>query len=276
LDAENWFSVSRAQILIAGGAGILNYHKGSHIKALGKLYPELILKKENFWMCADSWKQFEKRRKFFDRFARSRNFSPLDAENWYSITRDEIKRAGGKGLLDRYKGSHIKALVKLYPELFLKKENFFISKVQWKVPEKGRKFFEEFAASNKFNPLETEKWYSVSRSEIIRAGGRGLLYHYKGSHFRALADLYPELTLKKEIFLSTKKWKEVKNQRKFFDEFARSKNFNPLDAEKWYSVSRKEIRRTGGSGLLNYYKGSHIKALKKLYPELVWKKGKFQ
>jgi hypothetical protein len=29
--------------------------------------------------------------------------------------------------------------------------------------------------------------------------------------------------------------------RKLTDEFAKSKNFNPLDAEKWYSLKEKDI-----------------------------------
>jgi len=74
------------------------------------------------------------------------------------------------------------------------------------------------------------------------------------------------------------------------DGFATSKKFNPLDAENWYSVTHSEIRRAvsvyiitsfvlilfkGGRTLFNYYNGSHIEALVKLYPELLLKKRKF-
>jgi hypothetical protein len=34
---------------------------------------------------------------------------------------------------------------------------------------------------------------------------------------------------------------DEEKRRKFFDEFARSKKFNPLDADKWYFISKKEI-----------------------------------
>jgi hypothetical protein len=34
---------------------------------------------------------------------------------------------------------------------------------------------------------------------------------------------------------------KVNERRKFFDEFAKSKNFDPLDAERWYSISGREI-----------------------------------
>jgi len=72
-----------------------------------------------------------------------------------------------------------------------------------------------------------------------------------------------------------KQWKAPANQRIFFDEFARSKKFNPLDAENWYSVTRREIKAAGGSSLLSYYNGSHIRALVRLYPELMLKFEKF-
>jgi len=125
--------------------------------------------------------------------------------------------------------------------------------------------------------LDAEKWYSVNESKIRKAGGGGLLWQYNGSHIKALIELYPEIILKERDFLRSKwGWKETEKQRKFFDEFARSKNFNPLDSEKWYFVSQQEIHKAGGSGLLNYYEGSHIKALMKLYPELILKKSNFR
>jgi hypothetical protein len=37
------------------------------------------------------------------------------------------------------------------------------------------------------------------------------------------------------------KWRKPKQQRMFFDKFAKSRNFNCLDAEKWYIVTRKDI-----------------------------------
>jgi hypothetical protein len=33
----------------------------------------------------------------------------------------------------------------------------------------------------------------------------------------------------------------IELRREFFDEFAKSHNFNPLVAERWYSVSKKDI-----------------------------------
>jgi len=38
-------------------------------------------------------------------------------------------------------------------------------------------------------------------------------------------------------------WRDLREQRKFFDFFATTKKFNPLDAEKWYSLPYNEISR---------------------------------
>jgi len=189
---------------------------------------------------------------------------------WYSVTQNEMIRAGGKRLLDYYNGSHKEALVQIYPELIFKKEKFVLYEGGW-IIKSQRKFLDGFARSKNFNPLDVNKWHSVTRKEIIRAGGLGLLKRYKG-YVKALVKLYPELMLKQRDFLNSKRgWKESENHRMFFDRFARSKNFNPLDANNWYSVTRSEIIRAGGGRLIKRYKG-YAKALVKLYPELMLKK----
>jgi len=75
--------------------------------------------------------------------------------------------------------------------------------------------------------------------------------------------------LKKENFLvSQDGWKSPTRQRQFFDEFAKSKLFDPSDINKWHLVTRKDISNAGGRGILKYHKDSLIAALRKLYPEL--------
>jgi hypothetical protein len=36
-------------------------------------------------------------------------------------------------------------------------------------------------------------------------------------------------------------WKVIENRRKFFDDFAITRQFNPLDAERWYSIYYNDI-----------------------------------
>jgi hypothetical protein len=124
--------------------------------------------------------------------------------------------------------------------------------------------------------LDAEKWYSVKQKDIkeivcyflfclshveiptpvyFQKGGKTLLKFYEDSHIRAFQSIYPELNLKAEkfskqpgrsIFQCTCKpflinLFPVHKGTKFFLELARSKNFDPLDAEKWYSITRRDI-----------------------------------
>ena len=45
---------------------------------------------------SEGWKTSAERRKFFDKFAKSNNFDPLEADNWYSVSRVEITNAVSK------------------------------------------------------------------------------------------------------------------------------------------------------------------------------------
>lgn len=36
-------------------------------------------------------------------------------------------------------------------------------------------------------------------------------------------------------------WTEVANQRKFFDNFAKENNFDPLNPDNWYKVERRDV-----------------------------------
>lgn len=74
----------------------------------------------------------------------------------------------------------------------------------------------------------------------------------------------------------------------FFDEFAKTRHFDPLLPENWYNVNRRDIISEvlqryvimlyncsnndallqGGKGLLVYYDDSLVKALQQVYPAI--------
>lgn len=37
-------------------------------------------------------------------------------------------------------------------------------------------------------------------------------------------------------------WKDMNNQREFFDSFAAERNFDPLIPENWYSFTKRDIK----------------------------------
>jgi hypothetical protein len=84
-------------------------------------------------------------------------------------------------------------------------------------------------------------------------------------------------------------------QRILFDQFAKSKGFNPLDVAGWYSTTRKQLESAvcciplylfalisfshfmqQVSRVLSFYNGSYVKAITALYPELQLNKSFFK
>src|SRR4051812_32692542 len=63
-------------------------------------------------------------------------------------------------------------------------------------------------------------------------------------------------------------WKNHSNQKDFFDRLAVQLKVKILD--DWYSITRKDILRCGGSPLLHRHGGSMSKALQAVYPEHNW------
>jgi hypothetical protein len=101
------------------------------------------------------------------------------------ITKFISDSQGGSSILKRYKGSFTKALIKLYPELTFERENFLQLKgllvlllnyyfnlsfilLEGKK-QQYRTFFDNFACSKNFDPLDAAKWYSVTQSELMSA-----------------------------------------------------------------------------------------------------------
>jgi hypothetical protein len=103
----------------------LNNFHGSHIRALKAVYPEINIQRESFAPRKVSSISRSMKRNFWDNFAKEQGFSPSDAESWYKVTRKAVLRKKfARRMMHDYQGSHIDALVDVYPELKLKESVF--------------------------------------------------------------------------------------------------------------------------------------------------------
>lgn len=77
-------------------------------------------KKQPFMQASEST-----HRQFFDQFARKHYFDALQPQNWYRVPRNTILAAtGANSILARYGGSHIDALLHVYPSIGLAESKF--------------------------------------------------------------------------------------------------------------------------------------------------------
>jgi hypothetical protein len=91
------------------------------------------------------------------------------------------------------------------------------------------------------------------------------------------------------------KWQDPNARRKFFDDFAQDRGFDPLDVNAWYKITSNDVGvrkvstifnsfcfktsvlivQQGGHPVLRYHRLSYSRALMELYPELQFDESKF-
>jgi len=236
--------------------------------------------KYTFLPARTSWKEPLQRRNFFDQLARDLDFDPSDSESWYRITKEEVmKKQGARGVLVYHNQSYASALINLYPELGLKSYLFKGYQDQdWSSPQARRDFFDQLAHGMGFNPLQSEKWYSLRYKDVVDKKGSKVLSYHNSSHIKALMDLYPELNLDAHKFHTPPyKYEDDHNRREFFERLANDLEFDPVfEKDRWYHISRSDVTtRKGGHAVLLHHNGSHVQALMDLYPELTLQSSDF-
>jgi hypothetical protein len=93
---------------------------------------------------------------------------------------------------------------------------------------------------------------------------------------KAIQTLLPEYNLQTWRFhqIPSGYWNDIENQRYLIKHI--EKQLNIKQHEDWYGVTTKSLIRYGAGGLLAMYKGSIVKLLKAIYPEVEWKIWKFR
>eukprot|EP00026_Physarum_polycephalum_P004684 Phypoly_transcript_04707.p1 GENE.Phypoly_transcript_04707~~Phypoly_transcript_04707.p1 ORF type:complete len:664 (+),score=57.25 Phypoly_transcript_04707:58-2049(+) len=195
----NWYAQSKAKILSTQGAkSVLNYHGHSISRAITDLFPEIGLKPK-LWIRS-LWKDPKVRRKFFEKYAKENAFDHLNAEHWYSQSKNKILATKGAETIVKFHRNDVATAVRdLFPEIGLKPSLWTYSST-WKDPRNRRKFFEKYAFDHGFDPLNLAHWYQHSRAQLLSCKGTSrIIKYHKHSVLQALRDLFPEfLTRHKE------------------------------------------------------------------------------
>lgn len=175
-------------------------------------------------------------------------------DTWYSLKPQQIIEAGGRGLLDKYKGSLYQCLKTLFPGFHFPKitsieedwKPYKFSDVQgyFHNPENRKKYMEDL--SKVLGIQKMEDWYSIS-ANTIKLVRDNFPYSYRimevpySTYFLLLVlflqifiqnilgsqvfKLYNSfLNLAKFAIKEPSVWGDIKVQRQFFDELA--KKFN--------------------------------------------------
>eukprot|EP00026_Physarum_polycephalum_P007313 Phypoly_transcript_07372.p1 GENE.Phypoly_transcript_07372~~Phypoly_transcript_07372.p1 ORF type:complete len:546 (+),score=62.83 Phypoly_transcript_07372:102-1640(+) len=278
LIAENWYQIDHKQLVKKAGGLLVHKYDGSYKKALMQVYPNIGIKEDKFLRVPRNyWASKENRRKFFNSFASSRNFEPLIPQCWYNVPFDEFNKAkGGAAVLNYYGGYACNALMDLYPNIGLIRANF--SRHPWSEKKSRKVYFDEVAASRKFDPLVPSNWHSITYDQLLAVeGGAESLAHYDNSATKALADIYQhEFPREKFTKLPRNRYASAAFRKLFFDQYASTRGFNPHVADNWYAVDQKELSTIKEAKyILSFYSNSMVLALCEIYPNIGLQHKKF-
>eukprot|EP00026_Physarum_polycephalum_P002130 Phypoly_transcript_02134.p1 GENE.Phypoly_transcript_02134~~Phypoly_transcript_02134.p1 ORF type:complete len:738 (+),score=96.58 Phypoly_transcript_02134:691-2904(+) len=266
---EAWYSFSPHHFKeFKGAMSLLSLFGGSVVNALTYLFPEIGLDPFKFeYFYYSFWNKVENRRAFFENLAQDLGFDPLISENWYPFTIANINNKRARDILrSHYESSLPRAVMHLFPEVKCLKRKFA------QVPRNyyPRLILDKFAKAQGFDPLVGSNWRFWDQEKFVAncKHAETVLLRYKSFH-DALVDSYPDARLD---FVPTRKrssyWENSANRKLFFDEFAKSQNFDPLVRENWYSVTRETIlQHDGGVTVLKYYQNLRD-ALTQIYPHI--------
>lgn len=140
---------------------------------------------------------------------------------------------------------------------------------------KWKSLFSDYGKRNNFKEND---WYELSPENLDEKTQQIVNDRFQGSMLKVLSTLFPETEWHAWKFkhqnVPHRYWKDINNQRKFFDQLGRDIGIQSLD--DWYTkLSSKLMKTHGASTLLAQHNGSAIKALKACYPERAWLPWKF-
>ena len=178
------------------------FYEGCHIKALTAIYPEHKLL---FWKFRNVpkgyWDSGLNQRKYFDHTAQDLGLGKF--EDWYSVSGLDIRKMGGKVLLNRhFEGSLNKALPEVFPEyewrpwLFDKATHGF-----WEDESNVKKYLEWL--SDKLEISTVEAWSQVTAHHIA-VGLKGYsLLKKSGGLIQMLSKYVPQYLVEQRPKMST-------------------------------------------------------------------------
>eukprot|EP00026_Physarum_polycephalum_P002695 Phypoly_transcript_02703.p1 GENE.Phypoly_transcript_02703~~Phypoly_transcript_02703.p1 ORF type:complete len:811 (+),score=66.41 Phypoly_transcript_02703:184-2616(+) len=220
-----------------------------------------------------SWTDIRSRRRFFEKFAKSRGLDPLVPETWYTTTGYKYEKEF-HSIIGHHNNSGTQTLLDLFPEIGLSKAKLLNRPLHYAASR--RQALMKYAMDNKFDPLNPDGWYTHPREKILNDEVIPIVLSFHGNLLsRALIDLFPDVPfdhLKLQALPDA-----AESRRKVFENYAKQNGFDPLDPEKWYSQPRDKLKTIKGlQGVLTYHERSISKALVDLFPDIGLERSKFQ
>lgn len=274
----DWQRVRRKDVVDHGGSGLLQRYDNSLTNALVDAFPEnkelqKALDGEGMKKTKGYWDSAVNRQKFLEGV--KKDFNITTPADWKNVAVTDVIQLGGRGLLDRYNGSLLRALLDADIELEegVTERDFMhrMPRGHWNNMENRRKLLESVA--EKHGVRSVEDWQKVRHADLLNAGAGALLVEKNGSVFELLKETFPEQfegVTEEECRGRRAKnyWASRENRRALMDSIAQE--FGITEKSHWKAVKANDLKDRGAGALLTKFSGSIFHLLKDTYPEQEW------
>lgn len=174
-----------------------------------------------------------------------------------------------------FQGSLAKALTTAYPEHRWNPWQFRqnLSVGFWSDLGNQRAFMEWLGKELGYK--EMKDWYNLTGEDVAKNGGGSLLTNHRGSPSLLVRSVFPEHTWGAHWFGKVPQghWKDMANTRAFVDWLGKELGFKEM--RDWYKLTKEDVTKNGGSGLLSHYRGSPSLLVRSVFPEHTWETHQF-
>eukprot|EP01118_Nematostelium_gracile_P015833 TRINITY_DN641_c0_g1_i4.p1 TRINITY_DN641_c0_g1~~TRINITY_DN641_c0_g1_i4.p1 ORF type:complete len:268 (-),score=42.41 TRINITY_DN641_c0_g1_i4:35-838(-) len=200
-----------------------------------------------------------------------------DKDEWHKITKEDIVKEGGEGMLKKLYGGSVKvALQKMYPDhkWLVWKFDGHVQPGTWDDMKSQREFMHNLAKELRIETMDD--WYHVTKEQIRDKGGGGLLNQkYHGSPSKMILSILTEHKWDLQKFVHTPRgaWQDPKVRKEMMEHLTRELKI--VQMKDWYRVTQVQICEKGGRRLLTKYDGSPAKMIMSELPHHPWNLKKF-
>jgi hypothetical protein len=277
-DPEDLYKLNRNIITNMKGHGLFkNYYHSSpyeFVKALCLDNYEFLPWK--FGQTSHTyWDDLENHKVFANWLGKELRYTSM--EDWYQVSKQDFKKNGGDGLLQRdYKGSIIRFVRKIFKYEWL----------EWKFSQTTKDYFDEFQnrilftkwLGRKLGYTRMEDWYQISSELIHNNGGGGMIQtYYRNSCYEFVSDMFRDHEFYAWLFKCSYRglWEDTENHKRYVRWLGKRLKYTTI--EDWYKITVSIIESNYGGGLLqSYYNGSPSRLIISVYRDYPWVVSKFK
>ncbi len=231
------------------GPGVERYWGYSALEAVQDCFPEYDWKPWLFKRVSKGfWDSPANRRSYMDWLGQRLGYQCED--DWYEVVDLDFLQNRGAGIIRRYHGSPVRAVMDLIPGRNWCEWKFrCVPAGFWTVAKNRHRYMRWLG--QRLGYRCRDDWYEVTQLDFLRNKGKGFLDHYCGSPLRAVMDLIPGRNWCEWRFQSVPDgfWDVAQNRHRYLRWLGRELGFRRL--EDWYRIRTEDLACRHGGALLH-------------------------